>query len=284
MNYGCKARLLTAAVAGALLAAGLWAESRARIVHISFLTLPAETRHPAALLPGRWTPALLNAPVVEGESLRTGDTGQAEVELECGSALRLASNSRVTFTRLRRHDDGVAETSLTLDPGRYFFSLRRDDARDFHLQLPGARVATLRGAARFQIRVQAANAGSLDVTGGEAEVRVGATVYEVKKSSRLLWVGAGHAQQLPLGHATDAESDWSQKRDRMFDRALMASRLRPAEQMGAQIRGLPTPEATPGAPAASAWSILSGSVAAMPPDPAPPWARNAAAIPACGRY
>ncbi|HEY7839107.1 MAG TPA: FecR domain-containing protein, partial [Terriglobales bacterium] len=60
---------------------------------------------------------------VEGESLRTGDNGEAEVELECGSAVRLAPNSRLTFSHLRRRDDGVTATTVVLERGRVFFYL-----------------------------------------------------------------------------------------------------------------------------------------------------------------
>src|ERR1700757_4045231 len=44
--------------------------------------------------------AILNAPIVEGTRLVTGDDGLAEVEFENESALRLTENSEVKFSQL----------------------------------------------------------------------------------------------------------------------------------------------------------------------------------------
>ncbi|HVB40373.1 MAG TPA: FecR family protein, partial [Terriglobales bacterium] len=218
------------------------------------------------------------------ESLRTGDGGEAEVELECGSAVRLAPNSRLLFSRLRRRDDGVATTTVVLERGRFFLSVRHADARDFQLELPGARVDRLKGVARLQVRIQDAQAGSIEVTAGAAEVRVGATVYELKKSHRLVWTAAGSVRQLPLRTDTDAWAEWSRNRDREFDRDLIASRPR-AQVADAPVQGLPAPGSTLGAPANafSAWPMLSAGAAAALPEPAPRLSRHAA-VPVCARY
>ena len=284
MNYGRAGGIVAAAALAGILAASVCAESRARIVYISFLASPVQIHRSTALLPAHWSAALLNAPVVEGESLRTGDNGEAEVELECGSAVRLAPNSRLTFSHLRRRDDGVTATTVVLERGRFFFSLRHADARDFHVELPGAHVEAFKGVARLQARVSGSKAASLDVTAGQAVVHVGNTVYEVKKSNRIEWTTAGSVRQLPLRAGSDASSEWSRNRDRAFDRSLVASR--PSTQVaGAEVYGLPAPGPTLGAPANafSAWPMLSAGAAAALREPAQ-LASRPAAVPVCARY
>lgn len=280
-------RSLGLAVMVVLLVIGLWAESRARIVHISFLVPPAEVSRelPAAAHVRRWSLALMNAPVIEGESVRTGADGRLEIQLECGSAVRLASASRLTFSRLRRKDDGDTSTTLTLDQGRFFLNLRRADTSDIHLNLAGAHLDIPKGAIRLQAHVQGPAAGSVDIAAGEATLQVYGVSHDLKKSKGLAWSGDGAVWPLPAAQATDPAAAWSQERDRDFDRALVAGRLH-TDVEGADVRTLPSPSPLPDitAPDFPSWSILSAGAPSGLPAPLPPALAQAPRVPACARY
>jgi hypothetical protein len=51
-----------------------------------------------------------NMPVVEGMRIATGDDGRAEIELEDGGVVRVAPNSSITFSQLKRTGDGATVT------------------------------------------------------------------------------------------------------------------------------------------------------------------------------
>lgn len=282
-----RGRVLGLAAVVALLVIGLWAESRARIVHISFLLPPSQVSRelPAAPHPRRWTAALLNAPVIEGESVRTGDAGRLEIQLECGSAVRLTPDSRLTFSRLRRHDNGDTATTLTLEKGRVFFNLRRADTSDFHLDLAGARLDIPKEGIRFQARVLGAAAGSIAIASGDATLLVHGASHDLKKSSGLAWSGDGSVRPLPAADETDPGAVWSHDRDREFDRALVAGRLR-TDLEGADVRTVPGQAPLPdiSAPDSVSWSILSAGAQSGLPGGLPPVLANAPRVPACARY
>ncbi len=65
-------------------------------------------------------PGLLNMPLVEGESVVTGDDGQAEVEFEDGSLARLTPHTSMTIARL----GSASGTQLALVQGLAYFELR----------------------------------------------------------------------------------------------------------------------------------------------------------------
>jgi len=69
-------------------------------------------------------PAQINLPLLSGVLLSTGDNGQAEVEFEDGSVVRLTPNSALDLESLRADPDGVAISHLRLVHGVAFLELR----------------------------------------------------------------------------------------------------------------------------------------------------------------
>lgn len=69
-------------------------------------------------------PAQVNLPLLSGVLLTTADDGQAEVEFEDGSVVRLTPNSAVDLESLRADPDGVAISHLRLVHGVAFLELR----------------------------------------------------------------------------------------------------------------------------------------------------------------
>jgi hypothetical protein len=69
-------------------------------------------------------PAQVNLPLLAGVLLTTADDGQAEVEFEDGSVVRLTPNSALDLERLIADPDGVANSQLRLVHGVAFLELR----------------------------------------------------------------------------------------------------------------------------------------------------------------
>ncbi|MGH9475653.1 MAG: FecR domain-containing protein [Terriglobales bacterium] len=270
--------MLLLAVAGAAMA-----ESRVRIVIISLVQHSVEVNVPprsGAVGAGRWTPALMNAPVIEGESIRTEPNGVAEVELECGSALRLTPSSEMEFNRLRLSDQGVPFTAVTLGGGEAYFSMQDADSRDFHLRIGAAELSLPSGGATLRLDVPHGKPASIEVLNGQVVLQDGRNVTAVKSSRRIELLPGGGLRTLAL-EAADAWQKWSHHRDQLFERAVLASGPKPPLQDAASalppIYTVPTPPAPNSEQLQSVFRDLDKSH----PDTVAPVAAPAAPVPHC---
>ena len=73
------------------------------------------------------TEAQLNMPLAQGVRLTTGADGQAEVEFEDGSVVRLTPNSSLALTGMTADGSGNFQTNLTLGYGLAYAELRSAD-------------------------------------------------------------------------------------------------------------------------------------------------------------
>ena len=204
-------------------AVGVQGQSRVRIVRVSFLTRNTILSPPVPAGHARfWTQILLNEPIVAGDWLRTGPGGALEVQMDCGSALRLAQNSAMEVRGLSLGPKGVPITAVAVTQGRTFFSMRRADSADFRIVLPGGRVDETQGNARFQIIVAAQPpAATVSVSNGQIGLKVNGVSYALKKSERLAWDAGGAPQRSKAVKGNDPYIRWSQDRDNAFDRSFL---------------------------------------------------------------
>src|SRR3954464_14292527 len=96
LKRGLGHTLLVLAVVS-LLAASAAADSRARIVRLSFVEGNVQRdQHDGRGL----QKAFLNMPIGQGTILLTRDEGRAEIEFENGSTIRIARDSEIEFQQL----------------------------------------------------------------------------------------------------------------------------------------------------------------------------------------
>lgn len=286
--------MLSLAVTRALLLAaifgtGAWVMAQdaapvlVRIVHISFLAHRAQVSR-LTDSPVIWAPALLNAPVTQGEAIKTMKRGEIEVQLECGSALRLAPNSEFTFPQLSRHaDDGIAATTVAVRSGSAFFSLRHRDSRDFQVTLPGGAVIAPDGSAKFRVDIAAGQPAALQVSDGDVIFHLDGKDVKVKKSKRLVWA-PGRAPKLEKPAPTDQWDQWSKSRDAAFGRSMMALALRHLSPFDAAAPSLTPPTAFAGALQPAAPGFAADGIASALAGPPPPPLNPTIPVPACARY
>jgi hypothetical protein len=108
-----------AILATAVLTVPAGAESKARIVRLSEVQGTVQIDRAG----DGFERAFLNLPVIEGSKLKTGKDGRAEVEFEDGSALRLAPDSEIDFTRLALGGDGQKLSDVQLISGTVYANL-----------------------------------------------------------------------------------------------------------------------------------------------------------------
>lgn len=228
-------------------AVGIFADSRVRIVRISFLEHTVEVSHTS---PAQWEPALLNAPVVESEMIRTGAGARAEIQLECGSALRLAPSSAFAFTKLRLRDDGIRSTTIAFHRGTALISLRRADSPDFHIQLPNAEISTPDGPAILRLDAPPSAPTIVALLDGHATLLWRGLRYPLAKSRQWALASSGPPVSQPAA-PSDRFTQWSHERDQAFQRAVLADQ--------------PKPSVDAAAGAAASLAIIQPSAAPPPP-------------------
>ncbi len=123
---------------------------------------------------------VLNMALYEGTRLVTGDYGQAEIEFEDGSVVRLTPRSAVSLDALAL-EGGAARSTMTLLSGMAYFELRKSAGSAFRVNVGGVAVApaengVVRAAVGEQATTFAVLAGSAVVAkdkGFSATVRAG---------------------------------------------------------------------------------------------------------------
>ena len=177
-RYG-KMLAMWAVLAAAFLVVSASAESKARIVRLSEVQGTVQIDRATG---DGFDKAFINLPVIEGSKLKTGKDGRAEVEFEDGSALRLAPDSEVDFTRLSIGDDGQKLSTVQLVSGTVYANLhpkKADEKTRDQFQLNFARESvTLSEAAHFRVELADATAtvavfkGKVNATSPAGQVEI----------------------------------------------------------------------------------------------------------------
>src|SRR5215469_16630414 len=135
--------------------------SHARIVRISYLQGTVQYNG---------APAVMNSPVTEDGRLVTGTDGLAEVEFEDQSAIRLASETEISFAQLARLSTGEARTRVDLEDGEAEFLIPASSAGRFAVNVRGENIL-FKQPGRFRILSTDATPLEIAVWKGEAGVR-----------------------------------------------------------------------------------------------------------------
>jgi hypothetical protein len=124
------------------------ADSQARIVRLSYLSGSVQIDRNSGQ---EFEKAIMNMPVIAGAQLKTAD-GQAEVEFENGSTVRLTPETRVAFDGLSLLDNGTKVSVIMLQKGVAYFNLNHKDHNEFKVQIAG-RDLDLKKSAHFRADV-----------------------------------------------------------------------------------------------------------------------------------
>ena len=130
-------RLVLLSFVVATLTSAAFADSHVRIVRLSSVEGQVQMDRAGQGL----EKAILNAPVVEGTRIVTGDDGLAEIEFENQSALRLTSNSEVKFTQLLMNDAGAKINRILVDKGLVYLDTAKGN--DTYLVTVGDRTLSV---------------------------------------------------------------------------------------------------------------------------------------------
>ena len=189
------------------------APSPARVARLSFLTGEVRVQRTDNTADDV---GVLNMPLGEGTRLLTGETGQAEIEFEDGSVVRVAANSTVTLDAMRL-SEGAARSELSVLNGVAYFELRQAPGFSYRVSAEDVSATPTENAV-LRVDLDAAKQGaSFAVLTGTVEVS-GAEGLTVR-------VGAGEtlrgnpedpAKFIHSSEIEDEPSDaWNQSRDEL---------------------------------------------------------------------
>ena len=195
------------------------ADSHARIVRLSYLD--GDVQIDKSDGHGFGT-AYLNMPVTHQSKVWARD-GQAEVEFEDGSSIRLTPDTIVVFTDLSLDTSGRRSSTVELQQGTAYFDLRHPGADNFDLQFGRDRLQ-LTKSSHFRV---AAEKGRFEVAlfGGEAQVFTGSgSEIAVRKGETIRFDG-DDPDRYYLAKGTDVETydTWDSDRTKGHDEAVSSS-------------------------------------------------------------
>jgi hypothetical protein len=160
--------------------------------------------------------AQLNMPIAEGQRISTGDSGQAEVEFEDGSVVRLTPYSSLSLDSLSADADGNFQTQMTVVRGLVYAELRSAPKYTYRLIAGGDVISpventTLRVNMDEPPAVISVLSGTAHVESGDSQtgyrtdVRAGESLKEDASSSGRYFL----TQQI----AQDSWDAWNEQRD-----------------------------------------------------------------------
>ncbi len=186
-----------------------WADSNVRIVRLSYLNGDVQMDRGD----GRgFEKAILNMPVVHGSRIRTREGGQAEIELENGSTVRLVPNSILNVDELSLNGSGDRISRFSLQQGTAYFNVENRHHDVFQVS---ANHQTLvpRGSSHFRVK---ADEGALDVAVLKGDVQMsGSAAAEVRiRKGETLTLDSSNAGHYFLAKKIDAEyyDSWDAER------------------------------------------------------------------------
>jgi hypothetical protein len=166
---------------------------------------------------GDWSAAQLNAPVVSGDRVSTGDQARTELQLDYANLLRLAEHTQANITDLTR-----TRIQIQLGHGMANYTVLRSSEAEAEIDTANVAIRTNGREASFRILVTAddhtevlVRRGEVDLTTPQGSTRVSANQFIVVK-------GLGDQAQYRIGEAP-ARDDWDQwntDRDRLINTSV----------------------------------------------------------------
>jgi len=153
---------------------------------------------------GEWSAAALNAPVLAGDRVSTGDRARTELQLDYANMFRLAEHSQANITQLTR-----SQIQIQLGRGMANYTVLRNSDADAEIDTPNVAIHTNRRESSFRILVTTDDHTEVLVRRGEVEVTTPQGSTRVGQGQFITVQGAGDQEQYRIAEAP-ARDDWDQ--------------------------------------------------------------------------
>ena len=154
--------------------------------------------------------SMQNMPIVEGVKVQT-TAGDAEVEFEDDSTLRITPNTLIEFPQLVRHDTGGTASTVKLVQGTMYVNLMITKGGEFTVQTGAEKITVSPGT---HLRLEMAGPKlTMGVYAGSAEVVSGSTTTVVGKKETLTLGGDVAEPKLAKNVEPGPFDDWDKQQN-----------------------------------------------------------------------
>jgi len=160
-----------------------------------------------------WSAAVINAPVIAGDRVSTGDKARVELELDFANTFRLAEHTQANITQLTR-----SQIQIQLGHGMANYTVYKGSDADAEIDTPNVAIRTERRDSSFRILVTADDHTEVLVRKGEIEVTTPQGGTRVGQNQFITIQGTGADEQYKIGEAParDDFDQWNTDRDNMI--------------------------------------------------------------------
>ena len=153
---------------------------------------------------GDWSAAALNAPVLAGDRVSTGDKARTELQLDYANMLRLSEHTQANINTLTR-----SQIQIQLGRGMANYTVLKNSDADAEIDTPNVAIRTNRRESSFRILVTADDHTEVLVRKGEVEITTPQGGTRVGEGQFITVQGTGEQAQYKIGEAP-ARDDWDQ--------------------------------------------------------------------------
>jgi hypothetical protein len=186
---------------GAMQSSSAPVDTNAGVARVSLIHGDVSTQRGNA---GDWSAAALNAPVVAGDRVSTGDKARTELQLDYANMLRLSEHSQANVNTLTR-----SQIQIQLGHGMANYTVLKNSDADAEIDTPNVAIRTNRRESSFRILVTADDHTEVLVRKGEIEITTPQGGTRVGEGQFITVQGAGDQEQYKIGEAP-ARDDWDQ--------------------------------------------------------------------------
>jgi hypothetical protein len=165
---------------------------------------------------GDWGAASLNAPIVSGDRVSTGESSRAEVQLDYSNLVRLGNRSQVTISQLSR-----TQIQVQVAEGIVNYTVFKDSEAEPEIDTPNVAIHPYRKDSSFRIEAFSNDETRIIARNGEADITTPQGSTKLKKGEMITVRGTAEEAQYQISDAPGRD-DWDRfnnDRDNMIHRA-----------------------------------------------------------------
>jgi hypothetical protein len=163
---------------------------------------------------GEWAVSTVNAPVMRGDQVATGEKSRTEIQLDFADLLRLAARSQVKIADLTRK-----RIQVQVAQGYTSYSVMKGGEADVEIDSPNAAVHPLK-VGRYRVQVNSDAETDVIVREGEAEITTPQGSTRVREGEMITIRGTDNPEY-KISKAPDKDDwdKWNRDRDSVIDEA-----------------------------------------------------------------
>lgn len=160
-----------------------------------------------------WTAAAVNAPVVTGDSISTGDKARTELQLDFANTLRLSEHTQANITQLTS-----SQIQIQLANGMANYSVSGNSDATAEIDTPNVAIRTEKRDASFRILVTGDDHTEVLVRKGEVEITTQQGGTRVSEGQFITIQGVNDQAQYKIGAAPERDDfdQWNTDRDSLI--------------------------------------------------------------------